>query len=220
MIRFTLLLAFILSFSNTKSQIPVHEEPLHHPVFLNSEARVLDVIAHPGDTSLMHQHGNNYCYVTIRGGSVWLKSPDEAGRKVELPFGFIGGYYENPSNPLIHQFANLSSEDVRLIAVENLSTSGNPGDSIYATHTDEEVVVNNSHFLITKVLIAPNASLKTRLIRSCVIVNLESRPIRYRVSKKEADLGQWAWINANKLISLHNQSKESAWVVVINLKTD
>lgn len=210
------LLCFI--FSKTVGQIQVHEEPMHQPVLTKSGTRVLDVIAQPGDTSLLHQHANNYCYITVKGGTVWLESAGEKGRKVELPMGFIGGYYENPSSPLVHRFANLSPEPIQLIAVENLSSLGNQADSVYSINQNEEVIITNPYFLVTKILISAKASLEIRPKRSSVIVNLESKPIRYKSKKKEGTLDQWVWIDSGSAISFKNQFEKSAWIVLVQVR--
>lgn len=212
-----LLLCFIVF--QTTGQIHVHEEPLHHPVLNKSGARILDVIAHPGDTSLIHQHANNYCYVTVQGGAVWLESPGEKGRIAQLPAGFIGGYYENPSAPLVHRFANLSSETIRLIAVENLSSLGDPNDSITSNKQNEEVITNNPYFLVTKILISANESLEIRPNWPGVIVNLESKDLNYSLNEKEAQLKQWVWMDAYPNLSVHNHLDEPAWIVVVKVKS-
>lgn len=210
------LLCFI--FSQSVGQIQVHEEPMHQPVFTKHGVRVLDVIAQPGDTSLLHQHANNYCYITTKGGTVWLESAGQKGRKVELPIGFIGGYYENPSIPLVHRFANLSPDTIRLIAIENLSSLGDSADSIYYKRQNEEVLINNPYFLVTKILISAKASLEIQPKRSSVIVNLESKAILYKSRKKEVALDTWVWIDSNKTILFKNQLEEDAWVVMVHVK--
>ena len=62
------------------AQIPVAEEPLHHVIFEDEQVRVLEIIALPGDTALMHQHDYNYCYIAVQGGKLWLEDQGEKSR--------------------------------------------------------------------------------------------------------------------------------------------
>ena len=192
---------------------------MHHPVFTNKVARVLDVIALPGDTSLIHQHANNYCYITVKGGTVWLESPGEKERVVKLPVGFIGGYYENPAVPLVHRFANLSADTIRLIAIENLSQIGDPLDSLVDIGDNEEILINNSYFILSKIFIASNTSSFIHTHRPAAIVNVESKSLLLKTKKDTESLKHWVWLDANKTATILNTEADSAMVVLVQLKT-
>ena len=45
-----------LSLLNLSGQILLEDEPLHHILYEDEEIRILEIIAMPGDTALMHQH--------------------------------------------------------------------------------------------------------------------------------------------------------------------
>jgi len=200
---------------NGFAQIEVHEEPLHHPVLKNAYARILDVIAHPNDTSLIHQHSNNYCYVTIDGGKIWVQNEGEVGRTLELPRGFTGGYFNNPEQSLIHQFANRSDGLIRLIAAENLS-DGNTRDSVYSLLPHELLLINNRQFLVTKISIPPSGQLDFEAHLNTVMVNPAQTPLPINIQPEQ--LTDWLWINAQSRISIFNPSGTPAEIVLVRLK--
>lgn len=200
------------------AQIEVHEEPMHQPVLTNKEARVLDVKAQPGDTSLLHQHSNNYCYVTINGGTVWLDETDKEQRTASLPSGFISGYYDNPNIPLIHRFANLSANTLRLIAVENLSETGDPDAEIFRSKAPEQVVADNDFFRILKF----EVKAKSREIINCpyptVLINLNENPFLFFVNNQEHELSTWQWFDKNAAPVIRNNNSDPADLVLVQIK--
>lgn len=211
----SVLYSILLLSLNGYSQIEVHKEPLHHPVLTNAHARILDVIAQPNDTSLVHQHSNNYCYVTIDGGKIWVQNEGEDGRTLELPRGFTGGYFDNPEQPLVHQFANRSDGLIRLIATENLST-GNTRDSVYSLLPHEVLLINNHQFLVTKVSVPPSKELDYYSIYNTVIVNTGHTPLP--TNSKPEQLSDWLWLDAKSRISIFNPSGTPADIVLVRLK--
>lgn len=213
------LCVILLSFSfSAFGQIEVHEEPMHHPVFENKIARVLDVVAQPGDTSLLHQHRSNYCYITIQGGQVWLQEDGGEGRNLNLYTGFIGGYYQNPDKPLVHRFANRSAEQIRLIAIENISPTGNHFDTLVHKMVNEEILINNAWFSLSKILVTSNSRTTILAKRPAVIVNLESKSLQFKTERDAGQLNQWIWLDSNKRASIINAKDDNATVVLVQLK--
>lgn len=200
-------------------QVDVHEEPLHRPVLTNQVVRVLDVIAQPGDTSLIHQHSNNYCYVTINGGKIWVENKDEQGRSLELPTGLVGGYFKNPVHPLVHQFANQSTNLIRLIAIENLSVNGNLFDTVYQTLPKEKIIISNSHFIVSKIAILPNERLVWASSRPAAVINLDPKPLQINTKNGSADLNPWAWLDSFHETTIFNNLSRMTEVVFVQLKT-
>lgn len=213
------LIAVLLSFSYAAlGQIEVHHEPMHRTVFENKIARVLIVVAQPGDTSLLHQHRSNYCYITIQGGQIWLQEEGGDGRNLNLYTGFIGGYYGNPDKPLVHRFANRSSDLIRLIAVENLSPTGNHSDSLVSKLTNEEILIDNPYFTLSKIFVDSNSRTTILSKRPAVIVNLESRSLQIQPKKNIGQLNEWTWVGPNKKATIINPQSESATVILVQLK--
>ena len=82
-----LLSALLLCSAVLKAQVPVREEPRHHPVLPNKYIRLLDVWLPAGDTTLFHIHATPSLFVilsnTLTGSqtqdSVWSNSQSKAG---------------------------------------------------------------------------------------------------------------------------------------------
>ncbi len=117
--QFSLILLFpsILSFA----QPLVHQEPHHIPIIESRFARVLNVSAKPGDTTLFHVHQNDIAYFTVKGANLFLEELNEEPRRTELPTGWAGSNLTHTETPLVHRFANLGPTDFQLIAVEVLT---------------------------------------------------------------------------------------------------
>ncbi len=199
------------------AQIDVHEEPLHHEVFANEFVRILEIVAHPNDTSLVHRHANNYSYIVLKGGRIWNDVMGSEARTVDLKSGFIGGYFENPAKPLVHRFANKSDEDILLVAVEHLSANRKPPIEPSTLHEFEELVIDNPYFLVTKVPIQPNARLDLQPKPGCIIINMNQQPIKV-LDKEAPSLSKWIWAEPNKNIRLLNPLPEVAWIVLVQVK--
>lgn len=81
------LTAFLYCFTSITAQVPVREEPRHHPVLQNKYIRLLDVWLPPGDTTLFHIHATPSVFIILSNtntwtqimGEKWVKSKDTAG---------------------------------------------------------------------------------------------------------------------------------------------
>src|SRR5665811_1199179 len=56
--------------TKVKAQIPVREEPRHHPVLQNKYIRLLDVWIPPGDTTLFHIHATPSLFIELSNGAI------------------------------------------------------------------------------------------------------------------------------------------------------
>ena len=100
------LLALTFKFSISQAQVPVHEEPRHHPVFQNTEIRILNVLLPPGDTTQYHIH-------TTPSVFIYFTSTNTASQlqgKTALPGKSTAGRI---------QFENLASPNIRVHRVWN-----------------------------------------------------------------------------------------------------
>src|SRR4051812_6194297 len=61
--------------STAAHAVPVHREPRHHLVYENALARVLEVRAPAGDTTLWHVHADRMLTVRIAGAGAWNQEP-------------------------------------------------------------------------------------------------------------------------------------------------
>ena len=113
-------LLFIYKFSISQAQVPVHEEPRHHPVLQNKEIRLLNVIIPPGDTSQYHIHNTPSIFIfftTTATGS-------QLQGKTALPGKSIAGriLFENLASPNIrvHRVWNADKDTFHVMDVELL----------------------------------------------------------------------------------------------------
>jgi hypothetical protein len=106
-----------------KAQIPVREEPRHHPVLQNKYIRLLDVWIAPGDTTLFHIHETPSLFIILSNavtkwqsqGEDWILSKDTAGKTWYRSFS---------PDVLIHRVANIDTvtyyvNDIELLSVYN-----------------------------------------------------------------------------------------------------
>jgi len=119
--KLSLLPAFIAMFGRIHAQVPVHEEPRHHPVFENDEIRILDVHIPPGDTTLYHIHQTPSFFITFTNtdtgsqllGKEAMTGPTSAGAVL----------FENLAPPHIrtHRVWNADTEAFHVMDVELLA---------------------------------------------------------------------------------------------------
>lgn len=119
----------LLLFCSTvlKAQVPVREEPRHHPVLQNKYIRLLDVWLTPGDTTLFHIHATPSLFVilsnTLTGSqtqdSVWSNSQSKAGTTWYRSFS---------PDKLVHRVCNADTvifhvNDIELLSQYNTTPS-------------------------------------------------------------------------------------------------
>lgn len=198
-LRKPVLFLVILFSTPAFCQLPVYEEPLHRVVFSNDLVRIMDVQAQPGDTSLIHVHEENYCYVTLRGGLLWLD--EEAGfRTVNLPDHFVSGIFNNPPKPFVHRFANISSHPVRLITVEHRKGVQDE-TSVFPMESYEAIILDNPFFRITRIT-SNNSYTDLSYPRPIVAVLLKGR-ISFT---KEIEVRDWYYIEREKTFSVRSDN--------------
>lgn len=113
----------LVNTSAIKAQVPVRDEPRHHPVFQNKYIRLLDVWIPPGDTSLFHIHATPSLFVILSNamtgsqikGENWVKAQNYAG---------TAWYRSFTPDTLIHRVSNLDTvpyhvNDIELLSIYN-----------------------------------------------------------------------------------------------------
>lgn len=118
--RKLLFLVLILKLSNLSAQVPVHEEPRHHPVFQNEAIRILNVLLPPGDTSEYHVHTTPSLFIRLSGtvtGSQLQGGKATSGKSVAGTLLF-----ENlaPPNIRTHRVWNADTDTFHVMDVELL----------------------------------------------------------------------------------------------------
>lgn len=117
---------FIFCFGFVKAQVPVREEPRHHPVLQNKYIRLLDVWLPPGDTTLFHIHATPSLFIYLSNSSIgsqkkgeeWVNETTVAGKS---------WYRSFLHDPLIHRVCNSDTSifhvnDIEILSAYNSST--------------------------------------------------------------------------------------------------
>ncbi len=102
------LLLIVLMVVNIEAQVPVRDEPRHHPVLVNKYVRLLDVWLPPHDTSLYHIHATPSLFIILSNtntasqvkGEGWQAGPSAAGTTWFRSF---------TPDTLIHRVANIDN---------------------------------------------------------------------------------------------------------------
>jgi len=118
--KFFFLLGMVYNFIGSQAQVPVHEEPRHHPVFQNSAVRILDVLIPPGDTTLFHIHQTPSVFIRLTSTAIGSQLQGGVASARKSKAGTI--MFENLAAPNIeiHRVWNADKDTFQVIAVELL----------------------------------------------------------------------------------------------------
>jgi quercetin dioxygenase-like cupin family protein len=106
-------------------QVPMHQEPHHHPAFENEALRVLEPTIPPGEATLEHLHTHDDVTICISGAAVRSQRPGGEWSRPAAPCvpGTVS-ISEYAGKPSSHTVENTGSGVFRLLAIENLRMSG------------------------------------------------------------------------------------------------
>jgi hypothetical protein len=99
--------------------VAVEQEPHHRVIFENQYVRVLDVVLHPGETTLFHRHSLDNVPIQLSDATVKRQFPGEdwaASPAKEGSVGFVGG----SKSPYIHRIRNTGTTVFHVVDVEIL----------------------------------------------------------------------------------------------------
>jgi hypothetical protein len=99
--------------------VAVEQEPHHRVVFENQYVRVLDVVLHPGETTLFHKHSLDNVPIQLSDATVKRQFPGEdwaASPAKEGSVGFVGG----SKSPYTHRISNTGTTVFHVVDVEIL----------------------------------------------------------------------------------------------------
>ena len=145
------------SLAVTQSVVPVHEEPLHTPVFENRWVRVLDVRFDAGAQSLYHRHALHNLAVRIVGGTTRADPMGGEGVPRHSPTGSVA--FHSASPPYVHRVANVGSAAVRIVDVELLGARSMPDTGATDDLASHDVEIENEHVRVSRVRLRPGESL-------------------------------------------------------------
>lgn len=215
------LMLYVLLVSNAKAQVPVSQEPRHHPVFENDKVRLLNVLLPPGDTTQYHVHSTPSVFIMFtatRTGSQRIHEQPEPGIS-----GSGQVWFEDLSEPHIkvHRVWNADTSvfhvmDIELLAKE-ASFVANPQPIQHA-----QLQIDTPWATVYKVHLEKNEELNLRdLVSDYALVTIDSAEVKATQNGKALDTfiepGQFYWIKANDKFLLSNQSKKSIELVLISV---
>jgi hypothetical protein len=193
------------------AQILVADEPLHHVIYEDTQVRVLEIVALPGDTAQMHQHDYNYCYIAVNGGQLWLEDLGEKSRTVSLPDHYCGGKFDLENNPFVHRFANIDNSEIRFFTIEHKSGLASPKQNMERV---EYVILENDLFVVRKMEIPPLSGLQVRHNRKCFLLNLSGNPMLF---SGDQAVSYWEHKNSDEKIQLSNLSDQAILIAVFEI---
>lgn len=194
-----------------QAQIPVADEPLHHVIYEDEAVRVLEIIAFPGDTALMHQHDYNYCYLAMKGGKLWLLDKGEESREVNLPDHYCGGKFDLMGNPFVHRFANIDTHPIKFFTIEH---KGAPIGTKKAKERTDDVILENDLFMVRKMEVAPLSSLTLGIGSKAFLLNINQSPSLY---SSGAEVSYWEHNADKEKLRLSNMSDQGILIAVFEI---
>lgn len=215
MFRFLTLITLLAVFVQCSPKILlVHKEPNHRPVLKSTAGRVLDIRFPPGDTCLMHEHKNNYCYIMLKGGKLATQDQGKEFNTFTLPDAYTGGEFDIPVQPKIHRIVNLEKDTMRFIAVENLQPTTHAIFK-YIEHPFQTLVENNKTFRIVKLEIPSKEYHSFNFNTPMMMINRLGKPFILNDFEIE-DI--WGWWEEGGEVSIQNSSDEVLELFCIHLK--
>ncbi|MDB5277986.1 MAG: hypothetical protein JWR61_2941 [Ferruginibacter sp.] len=127
--RPTAILLWMIFYSlPVTAQVPVREEPRHHPVFQNKYIRLLNVWLPPGDTTLFHIHATPSLFVILSNTITGSQIIDSAWSTAERSKAGTTWYRSFTPDTLIHRVCNSDSivfhvNDIELLSSYNTAAS-------------------------------------------------------------------------------------------------
>jgi mannose-6-phosphate isomerase-like protein (cupin superfamily) len=213
--------------SPAQAPVPVEKEPRHHLKFQNSYVRVFDAVVPPGDTTLYHQHMNDYVFVMI--GAATMKTQIQGGEPNDLILK--DGETRYTPAPVIHRVSNVGKTGFRAIAIEVLEPSkarGAPTDK----GSEYSFVLENERVRVHKLTLEPDQSTRTEsagqpemmvAITQAEVVTTAASAISGRVgygdrAKKKFKPGDFVWSDGPGTRSMKNSGKTRFEAITVEWK--
>ncbi len=209
--RIYTLLIYVFLVSHLAGQVPVHEEPLHHVIYEDEEIRILEIEAIPGDTSLVHRHDYNYCYIATQGGRLWLEDLGEQSREVNLPTHYAGGKFELSEGPFVHRFANIDTSNISFFTVEH--KLGIPRIAV-AQSLPEDAILKDSLFVLRKLELEALSGLQIPHKGTVILLNLSKSALLFTGAEP---ISYWKRFDAKDACRISNMHKEAISVAIFEI---
>ena len=204
---YTLLTLFSICnslFSN--AQVLVKDEPRHQNVFENAAIRVLEVVIHPGDTTMYHVHEIPSLFVTFTstliGSQLWGEKPGSASKSNRGSVSY-GSFYPNKR---VHRVWNADTSlfhvlDIEILASTSDSMSVAIQNPILELSAEEEKVRIYSLNLGSK----QQGEIRTAANPVLLVITIGKLAINdFNEASKKIDAGSFHWIKKHHNVKLAN----------------
>ena len=221
--RITVTLIFCtLLVSNAKAQVPVSDEPRHHPVFQNDKVRLLNVLLPPGDTTQYHVHATPSVFIMFTATKTGSQRINEQPEYSTSAPGKV--WYEDLSEPHIkvHRVWNSDTSvfhvmDIELLAKE-ASFITNPEPIPHA-----QLQIDAPWAMVYKVHLEKNEVFGLRnQISNFVLVAIDSSEVKGQQNGQPLETlikpGQFYWIKTNDRFLMSNQSMTPIEFILVSVR--
>jgi hypothetical protein len=104
--------------------VPIDQEPHHHLVYANDDLRIFDIIVPPHESTLLHQHDNDYFFLVLGNSRVTAQVQGQAPVQYTFPDGAI--HFSKAG--FAHVMTNDSDQTFHNVAIEFLNPRITAGD--------------------------------------------------------------------------------------------
>jgi hypothetical protein len=238
LLLFLLLGSFLLCVANAQIEpVPIANEPVHHLVFQNEYTRVFYVEVPVGKQTLLHEHKNDYVFVTIGDSDVENMPQGKEPVHLELKHGDV----RFVNAPLIHVAKNLANTPFKNVTIEILKKS-EAGPSValprYCLHTSSggsgkstesigqcvSVPVDNRKIVATKVDLNSSEAINNlgweipHLVVAIADIDLLLRSLKMNDERIHMKAGEVHWIAPEEVTAIQNRSDRRIAVVVVGYR--
>lgn len=232
-----LILAFSFLVFNVAAQVeavPITSEPAHHLVFQNEFTRVFFVEVPIGKQTLLHEHKNNYVFVTIGDSDVENMPQGKEPVHLELKDGDV----RFVNAPLIHVAKNLANSPFKNVTIEILKPGEAdeiPGEGSTCSHMTSRASgvttgqcfsnpILNTKVAVYRVRLDANSSFGAfRSANPHLVIALSGLELlAVSASKGNTTVplraGEVRWFDGETITSLRNQSDQRKTFIFLEYK--
>jgi quercetin dioxygenase-like cupin family protein len=130
--------------------VELEHESKHHEVFKNDFVEVFNVIVPAGDSTLYHNHRDDYVFVTFGGAN--LKSQKLGAEKADLIIA--DGEVRYTKAPITHRVLNPSKETFHNLSIDLLKANG----KALGMPAGGDVVLDNAKVRVSRIVLEPGKS--------------------------------------------------------------
>jgi uncharacterized RmlC-like cupin family protein len=206
------------SFAMTQTEaVPVDQEPDHHLVVDNKYSRVFKVEVPPRKQTLLHEHKDDYVFITIGDSDIENVPQDKDPIRMQLKDGEI----RYVKGPLTHVAKNLATTPFRNVTI-TVPKPGDAGGTFTGLQKEAGVqrkLIRNVKVDILDITMDPAASVKEDYHYPCLLVALNDLDLTTSQNENiKLPRGDVKWYFTGFPHTTKNNSAKPARFVVVQYK--